>query len=552
MSRPSLSPPTPMKAMLVSASPDAAATVRGALESSGDVVVIAPDMPTAVSAVASERPEIVFVDVTLPGGTALAVIHHVGAGAPSVPIYVSAPVDQLAQAAEALSLGAAGLIVSPISGDAVLGAVAEVRSRRAARERMAALESARSTLTEQCELMARAVRVARSGDPKSLAETLVGLIAVATGARGVAVFHHEERGRGRPCLAAFGTALDVGERVDDATLADLATKRAASVVPLTVEDRAFGVVFVERPADTSRIADVLEFSAGLLALAQAARSALEDLPTMPRSRGLPMTTFERLLERETDVAFREGRPFTLLCVLPDGSSPVDLARLSGPLGEPGSMCGVGPQGEAYVLLSKTSIVAARALLRNIPYKGAGLASYPVDGHGAPRLLRVAEARAKDALRSPVAVHGLAPLSLGEIARVLVESPVLESRISSIFPLELGAPAAASLVEHACRQAARTAARVHVGTSGGPDLAKPARDAVGAERVRTHALQHVAPGVEVVVVLSEGGTWCLCGRRDGERLSAVHSADPLLATVLADRLERVARLSAAPPPNRGGS
>jgi hypothetical protein len=483
----------------------------------------------------------VFVDVTLPGGTALAVVHHVIANTPSGALYVLAPVDQLAQAAEALSLGAVGLMVSPVSGDAALGAVAEVRGRRASRERLAMLEAARSTLLEQCALMARAARVARSGDSKALAETLAGLLAVATGARGVAMFGADDRGA-RPCLAAFGTALDLGARIEDAALSDLAAKRNASLVTLTAEDRLYGVAFVERPTDTGRLPDTLEFCAGMLALAQAARSALEDLPTMPRSRGLPMHTFERLLERETDVAFRDGRSFALLCVLPDATSPVDLARLSGPLAEPGSMCGVGPQGEVYVLLSKTSILSARALLRNIPYRGAGIAAYPVDGHGAPRLLRVAEARAKDAVRSPVAMHGLAPLSLGEIVRVLVESPVLESRISSIFPLELGSPAASSLVEHAARQGARTASRVHVGTSGALDLSKPARDGAGAERVRTHRLDGVGGALEVVVVMSEGGTWTLCGRFEGERLRAVHSADPLLAAVLADRLERVALLA----------
>lgn len=542
--RTSLAPPTPLRVMLVSSSADAVATLRGALEPTGDTVLVAPDMSQAVSLASSERPDVALVDVTLPGGTALAVVHHLTAGCAGMPLYVVAPAAQLAKAAEAISLGAVGLLVAPLSGDAALGVVAEVRARRATISRLSLLESARNSLTEQRDLMARAVRVARSGDSKTLAETLAGLLAVATGARGVAVFGPDERGRGRPRLAAFGTALDLGDCLEDAALGALAEARGASVVPLIAEDCLFGVAFAERMTDSARLADGLQFAASLLSLAQSARSALEDLPTMPRSRGLPMPTFERLLDRETDVAFREGRAFSLLCVLPDASGPVDLSRLSGPLNEPGSMCGVGPQGEAYVLLSRTPTIQARALLRNIPYRAAGFSAYPVDGHGAPRLLRVAEARARDAAHSPVVVHGLAPLSLGEIVRVLVESPVIESRVASIFPLELGAPAALSLVEHACRQGARKAVRVYVGTSGGLDLVTAATAGAGAAQVHAHSLDRAGDAIEVVVVLSEGGTWSLCGRHEGERLRAVHSADALLAVVLADRFERVIRLASS--------
>jgi hypothetical protein len=84
----------------------------------------------------------------------------------------------------------------------------------------------------------------------------------------------------------------------------------------------------------------------------------------------------------------------------------------------------------------------------------------------------------------------------------------------------------------------------VGTSGGLDLEKAAKDGAGVDRVRTHALKGAGDGLEVVVVMSEGGTWCLCGRHEGERLRAVHSADSMLAAVLADRLERVALLNSS--------
>jgi hypothetical protein len=506
---------------------------------------------------------VAFVDVTLPGGTAMAIVHHLVGGSPSCAVYAIAPVNQLAQAAEAQSLGAKGLIVTPITGDALLQSISEVRADRAMRARMAQLEASRDSLAEQCDLMTRAVRVARSGDVRSTSETLAGLVAVATGARGVSVFGPEDRDRMRRRLAAFGTSMDLREQYPDPEIADIAAARSASLHQLTAEDRSLGCIVVERARanTTARLLEIIEFASTILSLTQSARSALEDLPTMPRSRGLPIATFERLLEREVEAATRSERGFCLFCVLPDPTGPVDLARLSGPLNEPGSICGVGGNGEVFVLLGKTSMNAARSLLRNVPFRSVGLVGYPVDAHRSNRLMRLAETRAKEAWRSPVIAHGLLPLSLGEIVRTLIEAPVLDSRLSSVFPLELASQAALSLADHACRQAARGApadktgfVHAHVGGTGAIALDRVAREALGAGRVTVHPITR-APDcekLEVIVVLSELGTWSMCGHMEGDRLRAVHSADALLATVLADRLERVAQLSKPPAPRKEGT
>jgi hypothetical protein len=147
-----------------------------------------------------------------------------------------------------------------------------------------------------------------------------------------------------------------------------------------------------------------------------------------------------------------------------------------------------------------------------------------------------------------------PLSLGEIVRTLLEAPVLDSRLSSVFPLEIAGQQAMSLADHACRQAVRGAlpdkvgfAHAHIGGTGGIDLPKVARDALGANRVTTHPIARVpdCEKLEVMVVLSEIGTWSMCGQIEGARLRAVHSSDALLAAVLADRLDRVAQLSRPP-------
>ena len=138
--------------LVVSSSAETIATAKAALEPTGDRSVTLHDMAEAVN-LAPTSVDVAFVDVTLPGGTALAIVHHLVGGSPACAVYAVAPVDQLAQAAEAQSLGAKGIIVAPLTGDALLQAVSAVRAERAMRERMVQLEAARDSLAEQCDLI---------------------------------------------------------------------------------------------------------------------------------------------------------------------------------------------------------------------------------------------------------------------------------------------------------------------------------------------------------------------------------------------------------------
>ena len=51
----------------------------------------------------------------------------------------------------------------------------------------------------------------------------------------------------------------------------------------------------------------------------------------------------------------------------------------------------------------------------------------------------------------------------------------------------------------------------------------------------------AADMEVLLVESPRATWVLCGRKDKERLRAVHSSDPLLLALVADSLRRLPEL-----------
>jgi hypothetical protein len=263
---------------------------------------------------------------------------------------------------------------------------------------------------------------------------------------------------------------------------------------------------------------------------------------------LPLDTVARLLDREIAAASGEERAFALLHVVPEGREPVDPARLSQPLAEKGSAVGIGAAGEAVVVLPQTPPLAALAIVSLVPYRGVGIAAFPADGRSAARLLRLAEARARLALASPVHAHGLSTLPLAEIVRALLDRPTLEGRISDVFPLELTEDAARSVVEFACRHAARRPCRVDVAGEPALGLVRAARVGAGAEHVRAHALSAVSgcEGVQIVVVQSELGAWTLVGTVDGAGIRAAHSSDPLLAALVAARLERAGSLSVPPP------
>lgn len=544
--RPSWGPPAPLRVLVASTDRETLRVVQ--VSAQGEAVEHAANLAAVVAA---DAPDLAFVDLGLPGGAGLAAVYHLAASSPECSIHVIASVAELAQAAEAMSLGASGMIVGAPTGDAILVAVQNVRARRAARARLAALEAERAALAEQFEILARAVRVARAGDGAALAEALTGLLAVAAGARGVALFGTEPSpGAPRPRLGAFGTALAIGVSYTDSELANTADARGVSLLPILSEERSLGVAWLDRPDPqrAARLAEVADVCGAMLALAQASRAALEHLPTAPRSRGLPLDTVARLLDREIAAASGEERAFALLHVVPEGREPVDPARLSQPLAEKGSAVGIGAAGEAVVVLPQTPPLAALAIVSLVPYRGVGIAAFPADGRSAARLLRLAEARARLALASPVHAHGLSTLPLAEIVRALLDRPTLEGRISDVFPLELTEDAARSVVEFACRHAARRPCRVDVAGEPALGLVRAARVGAGAEHVRAHALSAVSgcEGVQIVVVQSELGAWTLVGTVDGAGIRAAHSSDPLLAALVAARLERAGSLSVPPP------
>jgi hypothetical protein len=182
-------------------------------------------------------------------------------------------------------------------------------------------------------------------------------------------------------------------------------------------------------------------------------------------------------------------------------------------------------------------------------RGAGFAAMPADGRAAKDLLALADARAQEALRSPYFDLPTTGPTVGDLATSLLRSASLESRVSSLFPLELSMPSLESLLAHTFRHALRAPrsaqdAPLEVYVAH----ADPARavqvvgklleqeTAVGATLLDVRGAAG-CDALDVVVLLTPRAAWALCGRWEKERLRAVHTCDPVACAALAQRVAR---------------
>jgi DNA-binding NarL/FixJ family response regulator len=100
--------------------------LRALLEVQDGIVVAgeAGDGPTAVSLAASQRPDIVLLDLKLPGMDGIAVLQKLYASGPRVLVLTSA--TEPAAASQAVRAGAAGVLYKDIDPDALVRAIRSV------------------------------------------------------------------------------------------------------------------------------------------------------------------------------------------------------------------------------------------------------------------------------------------------------------------------------------------------------------------------------------------------------------------------------------------
>ncbi len=521
-----------MKVLVVTQNDETRRIVEQSLSDSGEVVLAAADLAAGLALTVEHTPELAIVDVSLAGGAALAMVHHIVASSPKTTIHVLAAPATFEVAAEALSLGASGLMVAPPTGDAVLRATSDIHERLANEERLHKLTAEVRDATELVEAMTQSLSMAKAGDVRVLGETLLALFLIASGAHGVAVFGEEDPEDGtRKRLSGYGTALELRDRYNDLELAQLATSRGGEVIGLAVDARMFGCVLIERPdpARTARVHRVIEFATALLPLCALARSAMAEDTTAPRSRALPAHVFVRLVQRDVDAA-QNGREVSLLCALAQNGE-ADVGPLGPALALPGAAIGTNDTGDAFVLMPKTTRRAAQSLLLDVGMP-VGLASAPADGRDAATLLRVSRARALRAAKAPSIARELRDRPISDVV-----SAIALSKSPTVSPLDVARDALDSMILHACRHARAVGdAEIFVAHASDTGAVTLVRQTAG-ERAKVHdvKLNGSGAGTLAVLVLTPRASWALVMRERDGRTHAVHTSDPIVCELLRARL-----------------
>lgn len=540
---------------------------------------LAEDPSEAIAAIATAPPDLVFVDVSAFGGAALAVVHHVKALAPEAQVHALARPAALEAAAAAVALGGAGVLVLPLEGDEVLTAVADADARRQDRDERERLRRATSAAERLLEAAREVSSLGSSEDRSSAAARVASILQRALGASDVAVYLAEGADlfvRG----ATQGSTANVPTSATAAELDGLAVAAGWSRVTLAAGGPAQGHVLVrghEDPDDEATrhaAATIGALAAVPLAMVSQAEASRGGTIKDPGSSAYSFAYYVDVAGREIDRARRHGRRFAIATIAlgDDGSagSPNDVAgvadRLLDALGDTAILARVD-EHEFHALLPETDGLGGHACRRRIlaklggPGGGSsagpgleayvGVASFPHDGTNLSQLLRVARRRSDACRASPVRRTCGHLASLDDMLWALegappIDDPALAGVVTR--PLDLPPDAARALVTAVLGDAARAgAAMVLAAGAEGAQVGGAVRQASAS--ARDGVAMYVVdidrmpgqPTVEALAVLSEHATYALIARESGGRLRGIHSADPLLADLLAERVGRTAGL-----------
>lgn len=553
----------PLRVLAIVEDHDVGLAIEHVVREEGDTFERATTIDGAVASASATPVDVAFIELRADGGAALALCHHLPSLCPGVVVHALVSPQELERGAEALSLGAAGVIVTPPTGDALARALADVKAAAVRGKQVNLLEEKLTRERKKLETYDRLVRFARGAAQSDAVKAIVDGVAQISGAKGVALyatFGDAESERVR--LAAVGTALDLPTTSQPADLSRLVQARHARVVPLVTGGGELGILVLEHvpAAAESEVASVADLAAAMLSLVDRHDQVDESV------RVFPPRHFRTVADRMLTLAARHDRRASVIAItLPGPDRPnrreeatleiADIVRNTD------ALCGT-EDGDLLVFLPETTGLGAHACRRRIlarlmgerrarpksnvmrssqeprskgPTISVGVATFPHDGATLKRLIKSARTRAYDDSRSPVHTLALDTMPLQEVVDALIARPMLDAGPRSPYPLDVAGAALFALVARACREAIR-GGETSVLTTLQPGLGV----AAAARQVATPKVLDVRnePGcanVEAIVVEGEHGTWVCCGRVIGERFRGVHCADPLLADVVSRRI-----------------
>ncbi|MEO6602852.1 MAG: response regulator [Polyangiaceae bacterium] len=569
-----------LNVVAIVSSADAIEIMSRTLSQSGDRLSVATDLAEGLVQISSQVPDVAFVDVTLGDGAGLAVLHHIRALAPHVTVFALTGADRLLLGVQASALGSAGTLVMPLSGDELLNALSDVRTRLAERlERMRLVRAATVSL-RHVSLVEQVAEIAEAATRREAAQRLADVLVQGVGAVLAAVYVPAAEGsRQLMRVAGRGEIGDAPSFCDEMELLNHARERKLDTIRLALKSEQSGMILLGKSADGKSVAESFPLLPLIAAQATTAlaligarelshRGSMKD----PSSSAYTFAYFVDVAGREIDMALRHNRRFALATIFvqfqrrmsaPEAVEPTVLVaeHVLAAVRDTDVLARVDAN-EFYLLLPETGGLGAHSCRRRVitemaqrgpgwPDEGlqvtVGVATFPHDGGDLSRLLRVAKQRAEASLNSVVHQLDLGGLSLSDLVDTLLaqlaEGPTSGARGLEI-PHYIELPAmdlvglALATVSDASRGGqARIIASVHPGISmGGAVRAEHGRDGEGLvfDAVDLTGLEGCS-NVEVLCVVAEHSAYVLIGRNEGHVVRAVHAADPLLVDLLLRKL-----------------
>ena len=485
-----------LRVLWVSTRPDDAPFIERVLAERGDRVLSAPSATAAMDVLKEEELDVVLVQLALPEGDGLPLVHHIRATHPDIDILVLSEAEDLSTGAHAMALGVVGTIMYPLTGDAILVAVERTRERRAMLAQRERTRHVAETERHRAATFARCAAFVSETEFHKVAlrvlEACAGEIPTTAGA----IYAPATLGTRLLRTATIGRGGELPDFLEQDSLADIDPTSPLHVAPDLVR------LFFVGPHDVLAVAllvprDELDehdregltmiASLGTAAfvaaekVTQVARSGIKD----PETSAYTFAYFGDVAGREIDRAARHGRKFALLTLHLTG---LEAFRQRAPIGlqvelqramtdaildavRDSDVLARVEDEELFLLLPETGLLGAYAARRrilaafeaieDIPRLLArggvaeselqlygGIAVYPQDGRDLGKLLRVARRRAEASQDGPWRRLGLEGRDFWSAIEQLVGGGAISAESGSFEPTELQEDAGAPLARHA--------------------------------------------------------------------------------------------------------
>jgi PleD family two-component response regulator len=577
-SQPSVPIALPLRVLFIADDQETIRVVQRTTLATHDELIISTDLSDALAKANAHAPELVFVDISMGNRAGLALVHHLHVLDPHVTVYALTRPEHLELGPQAVTLGARGVLVLPLSGDEVFSTLSQIRTRRAENAENDRLRREAEASRRAQKLADALSQVVASPSRRDAAERLSVLLAQAGAQRVLTYLPAGEGSRQLVRLGTVGSADHAPTFCEDFELLAFAQLDQLQVVRLTLERQTSAILLLgsDLTVPLTPLLDSLSIIGPQIAMTlalviereQTSRGAMKD----PSSSAYTFAYFVDVAGREIDKARRHSRRFALATLGVEQrrdpttsllrSTTIEVAENVLACVRDTDILARVDDSEFYLLLPETGGLGAHACRRRVMQQllgpgglrnaghpeldaAMGVATFPHDGVDLSQLLRVARHRADASRTSPVRRLGLDRLPLPEILDALFWRLGEASQglgLTAPQTIELPLMDVVGLAAAAVGEAARSGGtRIVASQRSGLSMGAAVRAALSSLRdevtldVADISGQPSSRDLEVLILIAEHGTYALLGRTTQGLLRAVHSSDPVLADLLVQRL-----------------